>query len=258
MITEFGVPSSIGSAHNGTNGRDQGAHSEQEAMAIDATLMRRIKDTGFAGALLFEWTDEWFKATWNTKPRQAAVDSERRALWHDPLTNEQWFGVIATDPIGSGWRTPFESEEEVRAISLDTDASFLHLKTAFNSDPEKVVAYGFDSHPGGLPLPAVPGYTPSPDDPGASDTAIFYDPNAGTLTAYTRTDLDPTQLDGLKSEDAIPSDFEPGWVLQRMTLNRSYVGQNGNPDRDTEFYEVGKMTTTTPWRPGTMTTTPLT
>ena len=23
---------------------------------------------------------------------------ERRQLWHDPLTNEQWFGLVATDP----------------------------------------------------------------------------------------------------------------------------------------------------------------
>ena len=36
LITEFGVPSSIGTAHHGTNGRDQGEHSEQEALAIDA------------------------------------------------------------------------------------------------------------------------------------------------------------------------------------------------------------------------------
>jgi len=31
LITETGIPSSLGPAHLGTNGRDQGAHSEQEA-----------------------------------------------------------------------------------------------------------------------------------------------------------------------------------------------------------------------------------
>ena len=71
-------------------------HSEQESMAIDAELLKEIKDLGLAGGFLFEWTDEWFKATWNTLKRQLPVD--RRALWHDPWTNEQWFGVVAADP----------------------------------------------------------------------------------------------------------------------------------------------------------------
>ena len=29
--------------------------------------------------------------------RLLALDPERRQLWHDPLTNEQWFGLVATD-----------------------------------------------------------------------------------------------------------------------------------------------------------------
>jgi len=65
-------------------------------MAIDAELLKEIKDLGLVGGFVFEWTDEWFKATWNTFKRQLPVD--RRALWHDPWTNEQWFGVVAADP----------------------------------------------------------------------------------------------------------------------------------------------------------------
>jgi len=67
--------------------------------------MQVIHDVGLGGALLFAWTDEWFKFTWNTLPRQAVADSERRALWHDPLTNEQWFGLNAEDPVPVGERT---------------------------------------------------------------------------------------------------------------------------------------------------------
>ena len=44
---------------------------------------------------VFSWTDEWFKRTWNT--RSTRTPPKRRQLWHDPLTNEQWFGVVATD-----------------------------------------------------------------------------------------------------------------------------------------------------------------
>ena len=57
--------------------------------------MRVVQDVGLAGALIFAWTDEWFKFTWNTL---SARTRERRPLWHDPLTNEQWFGLVATDP----------------------------------------------------------------------------------------------------------------------------------------------------------------
>jgi hypothetical protein len=54
LVAEFGVPSSLGSAHYGTNGRDQGGHSEAEAMAIDAELMRMMADQGIAGADVLE------------------------------------------------------------------------------------------------------------------------------------------------------------------------------------------------------------
>ena len=62
---------------------------------MNADMMRMMEDKGIGGAFVFAWTDEWFKRTWNTMEHQ---DAERRQLWHDPLTNEQWFGLIATDP----------------------------------------------------------------------------------------------------------------------------------------------------------------
>ena len=98
MVTETGVPSSLGSAHVGTLGRDQGGHSEAEAMQVDADLLRQLRRIGLAGGLLFAWSDEWFKFTWNTIEHQRPAD--RRQLWHDPLTNEQHFGLVAQDATG--------------------------------------------------------------------------------------------------------------------------------------------------------------
>ena len=48
-ITEFGVPSSLGVAHIGPIGRDQGNHSEQEALRMNADMLRDIQEEGFAG-----------------------------------------------------------------------------------------------------------------------------------------------------------------------------------------------------------------
>ncbi|MCW3039338.1 MAG: hypothetical protein JWM31_1243, partial [Solirubrobacterales bacterium] len=95
MITEFGVPTSLGSAHNGPLGRSQGGLSEQQAGAIDAKLLRRIREERYAGGVLFEWTDEWFKFTWNTLDLEQPA--ERRALWRNALTNEEHFGVLAVE-----------------------------------------------------------------------------------------------------------------------------------------------------------------
>ena len=58
MIGEFGVPSGLGIAHVGPDGRDQGNHSEQEMGAIDAdmrttspfigSMQKRARATEFA------------------------------------------------------------------------------------------------------------------------------------------------------------------------------------------------------------------
>ncbi len=217
MITEFGVPSSIGSAHLGTNGRDQGAHSEQTAMQVDADLTRAIHEADLAGALVFSWTDEWFKRTWNTMEHQDATAPERRALWHDPLTNEQWFGIVATDPTSVGWRTIHESSTGVRAVALDHDASVIDLKITFDDALTNPVTLGFN----------ILGDTDT-------DVQVVVSPTDQTARAYVRTSLDPILLDGLAAQD-IPGEDLPGWRLQRLTTNRSY------PGHPAEFIAVGDL-----------------
>ncbi|MWV45114.1 hypothetical protein GRF59_15930 [Paenibacillus sp. HJL G12] len=96
MVTEYGVPSSVGVSHFGAGGRDQGGHNEQEQGKIDASLTQDIYDEGYAGAILFMWQDEWFKKTWNTMPFE--IPADRRAYWINVLTNEKMFGVLGMLP----------------------------------------------------------------------------------------------------------------------------------------------------------------
>ena len=245
MVTEFGVPSSLGSAHYGPNGRDQGNHTEQAAMAIDATLMRTIKDVGMAGALLFAWTDEWFKFTWNTRPRQSVVDSERRALWHDPLTNEQWFGVLAADPESTDWIPMESAAPDVSSVQYGIDASYLYAQVELAEPPTAPVILGFDIVPGGAALPGTDAGAGGSEP--ASDVALVVDPVADTATMYIREDIDPILLDGLKPED-VPAAEPPGWRVQRLAANRSYPSVNGAPARPAEFFEVGNLVSGT-WDP---------
>ena len=243
MVTEFGVPSSLGAAHYGTNGRDQGNHQESEAMAMDAQMLRGIKQMGLAGALLFIWTDEWFKFTWNTAPRFTVADSERRSLWHDPLTNEQYFGVIAQDPVGTGWRTPIEGASgPVSQVSLATDPSYVSLEIVFAEEPSSPFTLGFDIVDGGQPLPATGSAAGSATGSGDAvfDVAVNVDPGAGTADAYVREDLNPILLDGLDPA-TIPAADLPGWSLQRMSANRAVPSVGGLPARDAEFFDIGRL-----------------
>lgn len=223
MITEFGVPSSIGNAHLGTRGRDQGAHTEQDALQIGADLLYMFEDIGMTGGLLFMWADEWFKFTWNTVVRQEVVDSERRALWHDPLTNEQWFGIVAQDPVPTGWRITHEAREGITAVAVQTDASFVHVRVDFDDLPERPLRIEFEAAPGVIE--------------GASHAFVF-DPEAQTMQAYVQDAVDPIRLDGLKFDDRPPVDAS-GWSPQRLTLNRS-LEVNG-VKQPPEFYVVGQM-----------------
>jgi hypothetical protein len=91
MITEFGVPSSLGVAHLTDLGRNQGGHTEEEQGKIDADLLHQIVQEKYAGALVFMWQDEWFKRTWNTQDYEQPVD--RRKYWLNVLTNEKLFGI---------------------------------------------------------------------------------------------------------------------------------------------------------------------
>lgn len=241
MISEFGVPSSLGSAHRGSYGRDQGEHSERQAMQMNADMLRLFKDAGLAGGLVFQWSDEWFKFTWNTLPRQAPVDSERRALWHDALTNEQWFGLLAQDPVKVGPRAVHEAASGLREVTLDHDAGWVYLTLTWDVAPTAVVELGFDIVPGGgLPLPAGGG-------PAVNDALVVVDIPGQSATAYIRGDIDPVLLDGLPPA-SVPKPEANGWSLQRLTLNRPIT----TPEKEipAELQDVGRLVRGS-WDPST-------
>ena len=236
MITEFGVPSSIGSAHAGPLGRDQGAHTEQEAMRTDAELLRVILRERLAGAFLFSWIDEWFKATWNTLPRQQPV-ADRRQVWHDPWTNEQWFGLVASDagppnPVG---RVVQESGTGIREIGLATDPSWLHLRLHLDHPPKGQLLLGFDVVSGGAPR--LPG---SKSADGASDYAVVLDLDKGTGQAYVRPALDPLPLDYAPLPHGVIRATD-GWDEILLSTNRSRVVPTTGKRLPYETMDVGKL-----------------
>jgi hypothetical protein len=218
LITEFGVPSSLGSAHLGIRGRDQGGHSEQQAMALDAEMLRVIANLGLGGAFVFAWTDEWFKRTWNTMEHQVG---ERRQLWHDPLTNEQWFGLYATDarPLAHASVQVARKRGPIHKFRVWADASWVHLVLAFRGDVPSAVRVDADVIPG----------------PGAADYRLRL--SGATATLQVRRDLDPIRLD-TPVRPYRPDATRP-WHTYALIVN-GLIDERGH-HHPAEFQPVGQL-----------------
>jgi hypothetical protein len=215
LITEFGVPSSIGSAHNGPLGRTQGDHSEQQAMQIDADLLKLIQDQGLAAGFLFEWADEWFKSTWNTSAHQ---DADRRPLWHDPMTAEQNFGLLAMDADGQPGGTPQQLLDTgggwpARKVTAQIDESYVTLNVGLGGSPPDSLALGFEVLPGLTGTPFV-GSTDR-----RSDAVLALNLVARTGEAYLRNQLDPLPLD-FAGPPAGRGPAPDGWTPFNLIVDR--------------------------------------
>jgi hypothetical protein len=250
MITETGVPTGTGVAHLGPLGRDQGDHSEQEAGRIDADLMRDIAGEDYAGGVLFEWTDEWFKGTWNTQDFE--LPRERRALWRNVLTNEEQFGLIASEPgrrdvvtldgRDREWRSNGSRalSPSLRAVG---DAAYLYLLVR---KPKLPLTIGIDARPGnGGGLPGTDGVDP------AADVAVTIGP--GRKATIVRAGFaDPTQWEWGVHEKLFPVDMSalrPGsgkWFSPSLILSRPNTVPSTGEHRPAEFKDLGTL----PWGAG--------
>ncbi len=227
LITEFGVPSSLGSAHLGPLGRDQGNHTETEAMSIDAELLGIISDLGLGGGFVFEWTDEWFKLTWNTVDFE--IPSDRRPLWHNQWTNEQVFGLVAVEPGEDGAVIAIDGDladwDEIPVISAP-DSS---LRIAATHDASWVYLMVDGADPGGDTTFAFRTLGEGDDD--LPDSAVTVDATDVVVTipadladdgqAWIRTRQDPLAsiYEPLYDPD-VPPVAPDEWRPQQLILNR--------------------------------------
>jgi len=97
VVGEFGVPSSRGISHRNPSGFDQGYLNESEQGRIDSLLFSSIMDEGLAGGMIFNWQDEYFKTSWNTR---TFINRSRTAYWSDIQTPEQCYGLLSFVPGG--------------------------------------------------------------------------------------------------------------------------------------------------------------
>ena len=96
LVAEFGISTSRGIAHVQPQGWHHGGHDEREQGELVARMLRNMWDARYAGGIVFEFLDEWFKGTWSVAPLE--LPPERRRLWFNAESPEQSYGVLATRP----------------------------------------------------------------------------------------------------------------------------------------------------------------
>jgi hypothetical protein len=259
MITEFGVPSSIGTAHMGPLGRSQGDHSEQQAMAIDAELLRIIHTQGCAGGFVFEWADEWFKFTWNTVDYE--LPKGRRQLWVNPLTNEEHFGLVATDPgaepvvtvdgkggewLANGSQVIQERRGALREVRAVKDEGYLYLRLVLDDASawlHQAITIGVDVLPGGNG--GLPGLSRA--DPGADYAVVLGPGRQGSSLVSSAADpfwvtYGLARYYETHQRPVLPRGAGTGtWHLQRQITNRPAVLPRTGETLPLEWFDVGKL-----------------
>lgn len=259
MVTEFGVPSSLGKAHLGPAGRDQGGHSEREAMAIDAEMLRLIADSGLAGGIVFEWIDEWFKLTWNTV--ELELPAERRQMWRNALNNEESFGVWAaearlegqasidgSDQEWSSGEVPsqmiWEEDGRLRQLRAAYDEAYLYLVLRFAEEQDVAgTVVGLDTREGSNKgLPGLPAGTM----PGAEVAVTLTEEGLEIERAAWTDDVAIRYGVGFDYLEVDPTELERGsgaWHPPKLILNRPYPIPTTDRESPTEIQELGRH----PW-----------
>jgi len=154
VITDYGIPTSLGIGHFSPAGFDEGGKTEQQQGQLLARLTRSIREAGGAGGFVFEWADQWFRQSWLL--RDYETPPERRALWYNFMSPAEHFGLLAADPsrrsvhLLSGDATEwanlppfyaesapgqfqplgdrFDSARDLKALYADADEGFLYLR----------------------------------------------------------------------------------------------------------------------------------
>jgi tetratricopeptide (TPR) repeat protein len=171
VISEYGVPASLGIGHLQPQGWHHGGLTEAEADEANRRLTLEIAEAGMAGGILFAWIDEWFKRNWVAIEFELPPDRNR--LWYNRLDAEQHYGLLALEarpPVAGATLAERRSVWSGIPPLYDTaglvvraahDAAYLWLLIeAPGSAPEDTIFVGFDvvdSQRGGLRWPGAVG-----------------------------------------------------------------------------------------------------
>jgi tetratricopeptide (TPR) repeat protein len=154
VITDYGIPTSLGIGHFSAAGFDEGGKTEQQQGQLLARLTGSVREAGAAGGIVFEWADQWFRQSWLQRDYESPP--ERRLLWYNFMSPAEHYGLLAVDPgrrsvhllageaaewanlppiytesepkqsqpLGDG----FDAARDLKALYADADEGFLYLR----------------------------------------------------------------------------------------------------------------------------------
>jgi len=126
IVAEFGMANGAGVAHISSDGLNHGGIDEVTAGIDILRMYAAIKNTGYAGASIFEFMDEWAKKAWVTEP--FVIPFDRRVLWHNAIDPEQNYGLMANESI-----PPAQVEKSIEGtgalahLDVSHDSTYLYL-----------------------------------------------------------------------------------------------------------------------------------
>lgn len=127
IVAEFGLATGSGNAHENPDGYHHGGLTEVDQGNGIVRMMKAIEKEGYAGAIIFEWSDEWAKKTWITEPY--IIPYDRNALWHNAVDPEQNYGIYAMESDGPR-SLPYVIEDQgvISKMALAADETYLYLE----------------------------------------------------------------------------------------------------------------------------------
>jgi len=135
VVAEFGMANGFGVAHIAPDGLNHGGATETQAGRNILRMYEAIKREGYAGAVIFEWMDEWVKKTWTTETLMIPYD--RHVLWHNVVDPEQNYGLMANEvtPPAEAQRT-YAGSGNVESMQVSADASYLNISLRLKEKPD--------------------------------------------------------------------------------------------------------------------------
>lgn len=148
VVSEYGIPNSIGISHFHPYGWHHGGHSEQAQAELLTRFTRSIRESGCAGGVVFALIDEWYKHNWLTVDFEQPLD--RTPLWINELDPEKRYGLVGFRTtnwklfggdaaawsgqrrIYEGASAPLEGGPTVESVQIANDEAFLYLRLNLN------------------------------------------------------------------------------------------------------------------------------
>lgn len=131
IVAEFGLATGSGNAHENPDGYNHGGLTEEAQGTGIVRMMKAMEKEGYAGGIIFEWTDEWAKKTWITEPY--IIPYDRNPLWHNAVDPEQNYGIYAMESDGPR-SLPYtiEGDGAISKMALAADETYLYIELDLN------------------------------------------------------------------------------------------------------------------------------